>query len=121
MCRSAWDNPSVRMREIVRRIDASLDRVDESLARNSEALARNSEALDRNERAYEDLRQFTRDQMRRMEVVTDRQVRALEAVERRLGQVHRTVDDHRDESRAIMQALLRVIDRLEGGGSAASA
>jgi hypothetical protein len=42
-------------------------------------------------------------------------------VERRLGQVHRTVDDHRDESRAILQALLRMIDRLEGGGSAASA
>jgi hypothetical protein len=118
----------VRKRDLLRRLDASmhrvdesLDRVDESLARNSEALARNSEALDRNERAYEDLRLFTRDEMRRMEVVTDRQVRALEAMERRLGQVHRTVDDHRDESRAMLQALLRMIDRLDGGGSAASA
>jgi hypothetical protein len=118
----------VRTRELLRRLDASmqrvdqsLERVDESLAQNSVALARNSEALDRSERAFEDLRLFTRDQMRRMEVVTDRQVRALAALEHRLGQVHRTVDDHRDESRAIMQALLRLIDRLEGGGAAASA
>jgi len=118
--------------EFLERFDRHLERGGELMDANRRALERNGEAFEANRRALEDNRRAFEDQRRfteeillcfdkvveRHERTTERQIAKLDRVGTKLDTVHRTVEDHRDESRAILQAIFAVLDRLEGGGSA---
>jgi hypothetical protein len=71
-------------------------------------------------RQVEEQRLFMRDLMRRMDIITERHGKAMDRLERRMDErlraVERTVDDHRDESRALLQAVLALTDEIRGGG-----
>jgi hypothetical protein len=78
----------------------------------------------------EDLRQFIREMVLRMERFTNAQVRALDGltagVERLIREMRQEfletraeLRDLRAESRAQREALLRILDRLDGGAATA--
>ena len=78
----------------------------------------------------EDLRQFIREMVLRMERFTNAQVRALDGLTAGVEQLIREMRqefletraelrDLRAESRAQREALLRILDRLDGGAATA--
>jgi hypothetical protein len=97
------DNGSVpsgddRFDAVLERFDAHLTRFDALLERNDRAFERNTRALEQNTQAFE---RNARGWGKTVEVLT--------AMERRL-------EDMGDQIRANTQALLRVLDRLDGEG-----
>ena len=79
-----------------------------------EAFQRNREAFERNREAFEDQKRFTQEILLRFDKVverhertTERQIAKLDGIGGKLETVHRSVEDHRDESRAILQAISR--------------
>ena len=58
-----------------------------------------------------DLRQFMHEIIVRLDRITDGHVRRLDALTREIV-------DHRDETRAQTQAILRLLDRFGNGGEA---
>lgn len=75
-----------------------LERIDRHLARNETLIDRIGEEFRLNRETYSDLRAFTREIMRRNEMV--------------MGQMVDKLSDLGDQTRANTQAVLRALDRL---------
>jgi len=110
----------MRNRELLKRIDRHLDQTDDHWASIDEELRLSREQRERHAEMFGDLRHFTRDMMRRMELVTQEHVRASTAQVQVSQEIVREIRDLREESRAQRQALLRMLDRF-GPGEAPSA
>lgn len=96
-------------------------RSNEHMVRGNEIMARNTEVFERYMQAFERYMQVTE---RYLQVTDDLHafIRDINTrVERSLAAVTGEVREGRDEQRAQTQALLRWIDRMDEGGSAASA
>jgi hypothetical protein len=83
------------------RIDASLARNDAALSRNETSLDRDRDVLERNEQAFLDLRTYLQQATTAL---------GLMAAELREGRKQR-----REESRAYINVLFAILDRLDNG------
>jgi ABC-type transporter Mla subunit MlaD len=111
-CRAPWFNGSVfrKTRAIVERLDAgteALRRQTAQLERQGSSLERQAAQLDANTEAIRRLTEESAASFGRQRAILDQQVTVLVALKQ-------SIDDHRDESRAHTQALLRMLDRLDG-------
>jgi hypothetical protein len=102
-----------------KRVEEALERDRTAFEAMMEAHERNREEFERNRRSYEDLKTFTRDLTRRNEVVWREVVTELRAGQDRLAGMQAAIADMRDEIRANTQAVLRVLDQMDGGAEPA--
>jgi septal ring factor EnvC (AmiA/AmiB activator) len=89
--------------------DEVLRSIDGHMARGNEIMARSNEIMDRHER-------FLHAVARRLDAQTRRLDRQTDVMAARFDEITAEFRDTRDERRAQTQALLRLLDRLSGGG-----
>jgi hypothetical protein len=101
-----------RFDDLIERLDARLVRIDEHMLRQEDVIARSVEAAERGRETAERNRE-----------AFERNSAVLDSLPMRFDEGMRvfvaTLNDMRDEIRAQTQAILRVIDRLDGGESVA--
>jgi hypothetical protein len=110
----------------------AFERHSEAFERNSEAFERNRETMDRTIAVLDEERRFTREMLVRFDRTIERRDRELSSFLGRLKDEMRAeaiatrhaAEAAREESKAVVQGLLRVIDRMDrldpGGGTAAA-
>lgn len=98
---------------------------DEALARIDAHMARSDELMDQNRAAFQDLRTFLRETTLRQEKVMNAVVAHLNQQTREIEAQTKAIHDGRhefvEESRAHRAALFKMLDRLDGGDSPATA
>ena len=126
--------------EVLARIDAHMERGNELMERGNTLMERGNVLMDRGEalarrshdlmdsvqdelrlsrEQHADLRQFIREMNMRAERFTQRAIEHLERLGRKVDANSSHMEDLREQGRAQTEALLRVLDRLPPGPSAA--
>jgi hypothetical protein len=118
----------MRARKILARIDGEIALTREAVERSREAIEWSSsryielaergerdhrELMEQSERRYQEQLQVTREVIRRNELAFNEFVGVL-------GRLVERVDEWAEETRAQSRAIFALIDRLEGGGTAAA-
>lgn len=101
-------------RDSLKRIDRSLERIDAHLSRGNDEFRLNHEFQ---ARALEDWREFTHQMILRVERLGRDELRELrrlnDDLERQGRELERQGAEQGDQNRGLLQALLRVLDRLD--------
>jgi CRISPR/Cas system-associated endonuclease/helicase Cas3 len=118
------------IKALIQRFDFHLERIDQHMLRQEEQMRRQEEQMRRQEehmlrqeeRDEERMRQqqeWQEERMRRNERVIADNSRAMEALTNMLRGMAKHLDDMGDQIRANTQAVLSMLDRLDGPGKAA--
>jgi hypothetical protein len=117
-----WHNRDVRTRELLRKIDRTLDRLDEHMARGNEHMARENELMDQiraehrlNREQYERLVQESVRQEQRSQAAIERSTRVMRELllQRQADRIF--LQRIEQGIHAQTQGLLHVLDELRNG------
>jgi len=103
------------------RIDRHLDRQDELMAEIREEMRLSREERAAQTERAEDVRVFARDLVTRVDRALERNDRTLQRLDRTLDGVVHELREVREQGNALTEAVLALLDRLNGAGGSAPA